>query len=476
MNDIPNKYSEESLIPEELDALTNAQGLDDLLGKKDFDILSGNLNALGINVYGVTYPEGQIFFKAGYTPEETLIKIVKYFTTHKKQKGQILTSGKTQIIFRPIEHDFEEIGRLWLGTLKSVFQDSKYLDNISSLVINMVQTVIQSSYKVFLTSSMHAKVVEDSYKELKQKNILLTKSERKYRALAESLDAEVKKKTKEIKDANTQLMQQEKMASIGQLAAGVAHEINNPIGFVNSNLGTLNNYCEDIVELITAYRKTFLKYNAIDEKQLEREIILKDLEKLSNMEKEIDLEYLLGDIISMIDESKEGVGRVKKIVQDLKDFAHPGQETPSHADINKNIDSTLNIVWNELKYKVKVIKDYGNLPLLNCYPRQLNQVFMNILINASHAIEKEGEISIKTRGDDDYIEIWISDNGVGISQENLQKIFDPFFTTKDVGKGTGLGLNLSYNIVNKHKGELKAISEVGKGSTFIIKLPINEDL
>ncbi|MBW1741537.1 MAG: GHKL domain-containing protein [Deltaproteobacteria bacterium] len=170
----------------------------------------------------------------------------------------------------------------------------------------------------------------------------------------------------------------------------------------------------------------------------------------------------------------EGTERIKQIVLDLKNFAHPGENELKLIDINQSINSTLNVVWNEIKYKAKVTKEYKELPLVKCYPQELNQVFMNILVNAAQAIERQGEIKIMTQAVDGYTEIKISDIGVGIPEENIPKIFDPFFTTKDVGKGTGLGLNISYNIIKKHKGTIDVESMVGKGTTFTVRIPIEE--
>ena len=282
-------------------------------------------------------------------------------------------------------------------------------------------------------------------------------------------------KSKEKKQLEAQLLQSEKMASIGRLAAGVAHEINNPTGFVSSNLKTLSDYIEDIMGLFKEYRKLIsnLKKNSDICGPLSE--ISEQLKRIVDLENEVDLEFVLKDIFDLIDESKEGTERIKKIVQDLKDFAHPGQDKPKFADINQNIDSTVNVVWNELKYKADVIKDYGDLPRVQCYPQLLNQVFMNLLINAVQSIEKRGEINIKTRADNGYVEIKISDTGSGIPKENLNRIFDPFFTTKDVGKGTGLGLNVAYNIIKKHHGKIDVNTGLGKGTTFTIKIPVTGD-
>ena len=270
----------------------------------------------------------------------------------------------------------------------------------------------------------------------------------------------------------TRLLQSEKMASIGQLAAGVAHEINNPTGFVSSNLNTLSNYQNDVSRLIVQHRELAeeLKEAIASHKTLDS--ISKKLEHISELEKEIDIDFILDDTPNLIKESQEGTERIKKIVLDLKDFAHPGEDKVQTTDINKGIESTLNVVWNELKYKATVTKDYGDLPEVQCYPHQLNQVFMNLLVNAAQAIEKKGEIKISTQALDGQVKIAISDTGVGIPKKNLSRLFDPFFTTKEIGKGTGLGLNVAYNIIKKHRGTIQVESEVDTGTTFIIRIPV----
>jgi|GEM_PF-429955 len=277
----------------------------------------------------------------------------------------------------------------------------------------------------------------------------------------------------EKKRIESQLLQTEKMASIGQLAAGVAHEINNPTGFVSSNLKTLSDYIKDIGDLSQEYRKLVAKLdqssNAVDLGD-----VLEHVKRITDLETEVDADFVLKDIGELIEESKSGLDRIKKIVQDLKDFAHPGEDKPKFADINQNMDSTINVVWNELKYKTEVTKDYGSLPQVRCYPQLLNQVFVNLLVNAAQSIEERGEIKIRTRADDGHVEIRISDTGCGIPKEKLPRIFDPFFTTKDVGKGTGLGLNVAYNIIEKHHGKIDVKSDVGKGTTFTIRIPTEQ--
>ena len=279
-----------------------------------------------------------------------------------------------------------------------------------------------------------------------------------------------------LKKSHAQLLQSEKMASIGQLASGVAHEINNPTGFVSSNLRTLSEYQDDIEKVVREYRN--LVKNMKNTKTIEHcpSSISEQIKRITDLEAEVDIDFILNDAPDLIKESREGTERIKKIVIALKDFAHPGENKLEFADINNGLDSTLNVVWNELKYKTTVTKDYGDLPEVRCYPQQLNQVFMNLLVNAAQAIEKKGEIRILTRAFDGYVEIKISDTGKGIPEEDISKIFDPFFTTKEVGKGTGLGLNVAYNVIQRHKATIDVESEVGKGTTFSIRLQTDPDV
>ncbi|MEK6663048.1 MAG: ATP-binding protein [Pseudomonadota bacterium] len=276
--------------------------------------------------------------------------------------------------------------------------------------------------------------------------------------------AEVRELNKQLKDTQNQLLQSEKMASVGQLAAGVAHEINNPIGYVYSNLGTLENYAQDLFRLVTAYEAA--------------EAAIADgavLDRLQAAKVEADIEFLRADMRSLMDETREGISRVKQIVQDLKDFSRIDASDEWHwADLQAGLDSTLNIVWNELKYKAEVRKEYADIPEVECRPSQLNQVFLNLLVNAGHAIKEQGVITIRTGQEGEAVWIEIADNGKGIAPEHLTRIFDPFFTTKPVGQGTGLGLSLSYGIVQKHGGCIEVQSVQGKGTAFKVWLPIRQ--
>jgi len=288
-------------------------------------------------------------------------------------------------------------------------------------------------------------------------------------------NAELEKALAQIKQSQAQIIQSEKLASIGQLAAGVAHEINNPTGFVSSNLKTLADYHEDLDRLIDGYRRLCGKVISSNPDGAALNDIAAVAREAVQVEKEVDVDFIRQDIRALVKECREGTERIKKIVMDLKDFAHPGEDTCKAADIHQCIESTLNVVHNELKYKAKVAKAFGRLPLVNCFPQQLNQVFMNILVNAAQAIETKGEIAIRTRCANGCVEIEFRDNGCGIAPENRSRIFDPFFTTKEVGKGTGLGMNIAYNIVKKHHGSIDVDSQVGKGTTFTIRLPMEAE-
>ncbi len=239
-----------------------------------------------------------------------------------------------------------------------------------------------------------------------------------------------------LKQTQSQLLQAGKMASIGQLAAGVAHEINNPVGFVKSNLHSLREYADDL-------RKTMGEGH----------------------------DELLDEMDEIIAESIEGTRRVDSIVKNLRTFSRMDRGDRSLGNINDLLENTLTVIWNELKYKADVVKEYGEIPEIYCSIDQLNQVFVNLLVNAAQAIEEKGEIRINTGLDEGVVMIQIADTGHGIEPNNLERIFDPFFTTKDVGQGTGLGLSIVYDIIRAHHGTISVDSTPGEGTVFTISLP-----
>jgi len=268
-----------------------------------------------------------------------------------------------------------------------------------------------------------------------------------------------------------QLLHSEKLASVGQLAAGVAHEINNPTGFVMGNLEVLAEYKDDILQLLEKYNELEQQLNNENDQQVDT--ILKSIQ---DYKKDTNMEYTLKDMNNLITDSIDGSRRIKNIVKDLKNFSRVDNVEKTPVDINSEvIEIALRLVWNELKYKCTLNKSLSPLPVYKCNPGELSQVILNLLVNASDAIKDSGEISISSTFMENYIQIQVSDNGSGIENKHLIKLFDPFFTTKEVGKGTGLGLSISHRIIEKHGGVLSVASQVGHGTVFTIMLPIEED-
>lgn len=257
--------------------------------------------------------------------------------------------------------------------------------------------------------------------------------------------------------ANAHLLRSEKLAGIGQLAAGVAHEINNPVGYVFSNLKSLARYMQDFLRII----------DAVDQ--------VRGLDELRQLKSTLEYDYIRGDVEALINESEEGIDRVKRIIAALKDFSHMDEEKFRKADLHRGFDTTLNIINNELRHKAHVEKMYGDLPPVECNPSQINQVFMNLMINATHAMETPGTIVVRTGRQDAFVWFEVQDDGRGMDEATQQRIFEPFFTTKPVGQGTGLGLSLSYSIVRKHGGTIEVASQPGRGTRFRVILPIEQD-
>lgn len=272
-----------------------------------------------------------------------------------------------------------------------------------------------------------------------------------------------------VKYKEEQLVHAEKLASIGQLVAGVAHEMNNPMGFVHSNLGTLKRYVSKLHQFYDDFKT--IKQNCHNQTITDPKLIAL---KLGEIEKKSKIDFLLDESDEVINDCIEGIDRATGIIKNLKFFSHKGGGQFQDCDINQMIEKTIKFVWNELKYKTELVKNFGVIPKIKADEPQLSQVIMNLLVNGAHAIEKKGTIEVTTWEEDEHIYITIKDSGCGISKTNLAKIFDPFFTTKAAGKGTGLGLSISYDIIKMHNGEMEVQSETGIGTTFTIALPLRK--
>ena len=291
-----------------------------------------------------------------------------------------------------------------------------------------------------------------------QFNLMSEKVALRERALKESYE-KLSNINNELKQSESQLVQSEKMASIGVLAAGVAHEINNPIGFIRSNLEVIEDYFSDIEKYYHEFNDTL----ASEE----------DKENHKKLAKKYELEFLFDDTPPLIKSSISGVDRVSEIVKNLKTFARIDQVDKALTDINEGLSATLNMVHNELKYNCKVHVDLQTLPRVHVFPGKLNQVFMNLLINAGQSITDNGDIFVRTFVDEGNIVIEIEDTGSGIEPEYIGQIFTPFYTSKPIGEGTGLGLSISHQIIEQHNGKITVKSELGKGSCFSVYIPIS---
>lgn len=263
--------------------------------------------------------------------------------------------------------------------------------------------------------------------------------------------------------AQNQLLQSEKMAAIGQLAAGVAHEINNPIGFISSNLQTLQDYAARLLKLTAFYEKVVVKTGNETFLALQRDT-----------QQRLQFDFVRQDLPELLSESIDGIERVSEIVKNLKAFSHVDNAQWQHANLLEGLENTLKIAANQLKYKVEIHRDFAtDLPEVYCQPNQINQVFLNLLVNAAQAMEHKGHLYLRAWQQEQSVCVEVRDTGHGIAPEHMKRLFEPFFTTKPVGSGTGLGLSLSYSIVKKHQGEILVSSVLGEGASFVVILPIS---
>jgi signal transduction histidine kinase len=322
-----------------------------------------------------------------------------------------------------------------------------------------IQAVATGNLKRVLTTETHTAVVNRSYDELLETNRKLAASERKYRELSESLEAKVAERTAGLERAWARLLQQEKLASVGQLAAGVAHEINNPMSFVASNINTLSRYVDKFASLL-AFQRDAIERSAPED-------VRREARQRWNAGR---LDFLLGDIDAIFKQSIEGAERVKKIVSDLRGYSHIDDDGTQPADLNAEIDRTLSVLAHEIPPDARIERDFGVLPLFRCNAAHFCQLFLGILLNALQARPSGLVLAIRSRNEGGSITIRISDNGPGIPPEVLPRIFDPFFTTREIGKGMGMGLSVAHDVVTAHGGTIEAGNAPEGGAVFTITL------
>jgi len=383
------------------------------------------------------------------------------------------TVGLAQVILSSFHDENKHLEGVLAG---GISEDKKeYYDEISEELIpsftvftQQMSSLLQNfKAKKYLDEKVQRRTAEvtKQKKEIEEKNLELNHQKEELQATNEMLadqKEELQSALENLKLAQSQLVQSEKMASIGQLVAGIAHEINNPVTFISAGVDSLWTNLEEVRQVLDIYHRI------TPENSGER------LKEIETMKERIDYKQAIREINELIASIKNGTERTTQIVNGLRTFSRLDEDVLKFADLHEGLESTLILLRNKYKNRIEIQREYGQLPPVECYPGQLNQVFMNILSNAIDAIEDRGTIMIATEQSNGTITIRIRDNGKGIPKPIRAKIFDPFYTTKEVGSGTGLGLSISHGIIEKHKGDIKVVSEVGKGSEFIITIPVRQ--
>lgn len=350
------------------------------------------------------------------------------------------------------------------GTLVVAFDTDQpsSADALALLARDALQLIITNNLKRMLTTEIHTSVVKDSYEQLVETNKSLAESEKCYRELALSLEQKVEERTAELQKAYARMLQQEKLAAVGSLAAGMAHEINNPNGFIRCNLATFSRYFQKMKDMLDHYQLLIDTNTPLP--QLQQEIEKK--------QRELKLDFIFRDTTGLLAQSIEGTDRIARIVADLKSFSHVDQAGETDADLNEGLKSTLAVLAPQTPADTVIVSELSPLPLFACHAGLMSQALLNIIQNALQSRQGGLEVKIASRYDDVGIEIIISDNGCGIAAENLSRVFDPFFTTRDVGSGTGMGLTVAREIIREAGGTIQIFSQEGAGTSVSIRLPL----
>jgi signal transduction histidine kinase len=389
--------------------------------------------------------------------------------------AQLLVMRRTLLTpLRRLRESAHDAARRGAGTLRTDPTDAEEIRELAT-VFNEMQSALRERAGALETANdrLREEVAQRGHAEgelLRHRNdleLVVTERTRQLEEANQELEAVNRGLENRVRERTGMLLQAEKMASVGQLAAGIAHEINNPAGFVSGNLETLRTYATGLLQLAEAYE------TLVDRLAAAGAVSRADLEHIRETSARINLDFIREDLADILAESIEGMERIGKIVNDLKDFSHVDKDdAAAENDLNELVEKAVNVAWNELKYKCEVRKDYGELPPLGCNGGRISQVILNLLVNAAQAIESRGEIRISTALRDDAAELTIADTGPGIPPEILTRIYDPFFTTKPVGKGTGLGLHICQKIIGAHGGTIAAENAPEGGAVFRVRLPL----
>lgn len=409
--------------------------LTDILGASEvMPLLEGAIKA-GADYAALLTPDGELLWKAAGS-------------------GGGEGSVSSQLIL-----EGEPVGRV---VVRGEEGRGEYLSGIGALLLGALQSLINAGLKRILTSEIHTSVVNHSYEELLETNRQLSASEERYRELAGTLEKKVAERSAELGRAHTRLLQQQKMASVGQLAAGMAHEINNPLGFITSNLHTLQRYAARM-NLMLDYYGSLLESDPACSGLVQRAF---------SKWQELKLGAICADIDPLIGQSLDGAERVKKIVADLKGFSHIDETAVALVDLNAEIDRTLGVLEHRFSADTDIVKNYRDLPGYCCSPAQICQLFLHIIENALEARPEGLRLIISTAAVSTAVKVSFADNGPGIPEEIRDRIFDPFFTTKDVGAGSGMGLAVAYDIVTGYGGGIEVACPAGGGTIIGITLPL----
>ena len=436
------------------EAFDREYGLTDLLDPKRLAVVFRQVEAGGLLRLVICYPDGKPYFPEGAPLPSS--------ATDEIPLGATL----------PLRHELETVGLLQVRGAANLTPQA--LAGVAGFARAVLEGLMMERYRYLMSARLHGEVVEDSYLRLQQKAEALAKSEARYKGLAARLEKEVARQAEEIRETQARLMERAQLAAIGQLAAGMAHEINNPMGFISSNLNTLAQYSKDLTDLLIDARRLWRAIEGRPALLEGRDDVGRQAAALEEAACRIDLDYLLVDLPELLRESREGSERIRTIVANLKSFAQPGIETRTALDINRCLEATLQVLSPHMAGRVTAACRLADgLPEVLGNESQLNQAFMNVILNAVQASPAGEEIRLCTARSGEAVEVQIADDGPGIPEAHHNRVFEPFYTTREVGDGCGLGLTLTYNTIQQHGGTIRIQSPPGGGTTVMIRLPID---